>query len=167
MGLEQLDADTYANLCKLKDLEDVEVCCLDFTVTEDHWGTAQTIELKSDGANCMVTNRNVDEYIQLQMRYRLLERVKEQIKALLVGFYDVIPEALLYEFDEEHKARLLQFVTGTSGVPAQGFCALQGNDNNIRKFTINSIPEAVSVFPKAHTCFNRIDLPLYESKKKL
>ena len=59
---------------------------------EDHWGTAQTIELKSDGANCMVTNRNVDEYIQLQMRYRLLERVKEQIKALLVGFYDVIPE---------------------------------------------------------------------------
>jgi hypothetical protein len=90
--LEQLDADTYANLCKLKDLEDVEVCCLDFTVTEDHWGTAQTIELKSDGANCMVTNRNVDEYIQLQMRYRLLERVKEQIKALLVGFYDVIPE---------------------------------------------------------------------------
>jgi|TARA_B100000700_G_scaffold172351_1_gene190383 hypothetical protein len=61
-------------------------------VTEDHWGTAQTIELKSDGANCMVTNRNVDEYIQLQMRYRLLERVKEQIKALLVGFYDVIPE---------------------------------------------------------------------------
>ena len=61
-------------------------------MTEDHWGTAQTIELKSDGANCMVTNRNVDEYIQLQMRYRLLERVKEQIKALLVGFYDVIPE---------------------------------------------------------------------------
>ena len=61
-------------------------------MTEDHWGTAQTIELKSDGANSMVTNRNVDEYIQLQMRYRLLERVKEQIKALLVGFYDVIPE---------------------------------------------------------------------------
>ena len=61
-------------------------------MTEDHWGTAQTIELKSDRANCMVTNRNVDEYIQLQMRYRLLERVKEQIKALLVGFYDVIPE---------------------------------------------------------------------------
>jgi|Transcript_15334 E3 ubiquitin-protein ligase NEDD4 len=216
--LEQLDADTYANLCKLKDLDDVEVCCLDFTVTEDHWGTAQTVDLKPDGANCTVTNNNVDEYIQLQMRYRLLDRVKEQVKALLIGFYDVVPEALLsvfdfqelelllcglpeidiedwkrnteytgdYErkgashkvvkwfwevvvddFDEEHKARLLQFVTGTSGVPAQGFRALQGNDNNIRKFTINSIPETVSVFPKAHTCFNRIDLPLYDSKKKL
>mmetsp|Transcript_6152 Transcript_6152/g.19456 ORF Transcript_6152/g.19456 Transcript_6152/m.19456 type:complete len:732 (-) Transcript_6152:438-2633(-) len=216
--LEHLDADTFANLCKLKDLDDVEVCCLDFTVTEDHWGTAHTVELKPDGANCSVTNSNVDEYIQLQMRYRLLDRVKEQVKALLVGFYDVVPEALLSVFDfqelelllcglpeidiedwkrnteytgdferkgashkvvkwfwevvvddfnEEHKARLLQFVTGTSGVPAQGFRALQGNDNNIRKFTVNSIPETVSVFPKAHTCFNRIDLPLYDSKKKL
>ncbi|KAJ8601017.1 hypothetical protein CTAYLR_007955 [Chrysophaeum taylorii] len=216
--LEQLDADTYANLGKLKDLDDVEVCCLDFTVTEDHWGTAQTIDLKTNGANIPVTNTNVDEYIQLQMKYRLLDRVKDQVKALLVGFYDVVPEALLsvfdfqelelllcglpeidmedwknntdysgdYEakgpkhkvtrwfwevvqddFDEEHKARLLQFVTGTSGVPAQGFRALQGNDNNIRKFTVNSIPETVSVFPKAHTCFNRIDLPLYDSKKKL
>ena len=64
-------------------------------MTEDHWGTAQTIELKSNGGDCVVTNRNVDEYIQLQMRYRLLERVKEQIKALLLGFYDVIPEVLL------------------------------------------------------------------------
>lgn len=216
--LEHLDSDTFANLCKLKDLEDVEVCCLDFTVTEDHWGTAHTVELKPDGANCSVTNSNVDEYIQLQMRYRLLDRVKEQVKALLIGFYDVVPEALLSVFDfqelelllcglpeidiedwkrnteytgdferkgashkvvkwfwevvvddfnEEHRARLLQFVTGTSGVPAQGFRALQGNDNNIRKFTVNSIPETVSVFPKAHTCFNRIDLPLYDSKKKL
>ena len=216
--LEQLDADTYSNLIKLKDLDDVEVCCLDFTVTEDHWGDAHAVELKPNGTNVPVTNANVDEYIQLQMRYRLLARVKDQVKALLVGFYDVVPEALLsvfdfqelelllcglpeidmedwkhnteytgdYErkgashkvtkwfwdivtddFDEEHKARLLQFVTGTSGVPAQGFRALQGNDNNIRKFTINSIPEAVSVFPKAHTCFNRIDLPLYDSKKKM
>jgi E3 ubiquitin-protein ligase NEDD4 len=76
-------------------------------------------------------------------------------------------EVVVDDFNEEHKARLLQFVTGTSGVPAQGFRALQGNDNNIRKFTVNSIPETVSVFPKAHTCFNRIDLPLYDSKKKL
>jgi hypothetical protein len=71
-----------------------QVCCLDFTVTEDHWGTAQTVELKSDGANCTVTNSNVDDYIQLQMRYRLLDRVKEQVKALLIGFYDVVPEVI-------------------------------------------------------------------------
>lgn len=46
------------------------------------------------------------------------------------------------------------------------FC-LQGNDGNIRKFTVNSIAKSVSIFPRAHTCFNRIDLPIYESKKEL
>ena len=30
------------------------------------------------------------------------------------------------EYDEEHRARLLQFVTGSSRVPLQGFKALQG-----------------------------------------
>ena len=43
----------------------------------------------------------------------------------------------------------------------------QGNDGNIRKFTINSTPLDTSLFPRAHTCFNRIDLPLYKSKKDL
>jgi hypothetical protein len=76
-------------------------------VTEDHWGTAQTNELKPDGTNCTVTNTNVDEYIQLQMQYRLLDRVKEQVKALLTGFYDVIPEALLSVFDFQELELLL------------------------------------------------------------
>lgn len=31
------------------------------------------------------------------------------------------------EFDDEMRARLLQFVTGSSRVPLQGFKALQGN----------------------------------------
>ena len=31
------------------------------------------------------------------------------------------------EYDEEKRARLLQFVTGSSRVPLQGFKALQGN----------------------------------------
>lgn len=115
--------------------------------------------------------------------------MKDQLKELLIGFYEVVPEALLIVFDfqelelvmcglpeikmndwkihteylgeyeskkqnhkvttwfwevvdeysEELKARLLQFVTGTSGVPASGFSHLQGNDGNIRLFCINSI----------------------------
>ena len=61
----------------------------------------------------------------------------------------------------------MQFVTGTSGVPAQGFAYLQGHDPNIRKFAISSISLSTSVFPRAHTCFNRIDLPLYKTKQDL
>lgn len=40
---------------------------------------------------------------------------------------------------------------------------LQGNDGNIRKFTIYG-DKNVKVFPRAHTCFNRIDMPIYKSK---
>lgn len=39
----------------------------------------------------------------------------------------------------------------------------QGNDGNIRKFTIFG-DKNVKVFPRAHTCFNRIDMPIYKSK---
>lgn len=36
-------------------------------------------------------------------------------------------------FDEERRARLLQFVTGSSRVPLQGFKALQGNSLRCRQ----------------------------------
>jgi hypothetical protein len=71
------------------------------------------------------------------------------------------------DFDQEMKARLLQFVTGTSGVPSGGFSVLQGVDGNIRKFTIHGVDKDTQVFPRAHTCFNRIDLPNYATKKEL
>lgn len=70
-------------------------------------------------------------------------------------------------YSEENRARLLQFSTGTSGVPVQGFSHLQGLDNNIKLFSINGIPLSQSLFPRSHTCFNRIDLPLYTTKEDL
>merc|ERR1712238_316964 len=74
---------------------------------------------------------------------------------------------IVTDFDQEMRARLLQFVTGTSGVPSRGFGVLQGNDGNIRKFTVHGVNIAVCLYPRAHTCFNRIDLPIYEEKSDL
>lgn len=62
-------------------------------------------------------------------------------------------------FDNEFRARLLQFVTGTSRVPMNGFRELQGS-NGAQKFCIEKWGEPNSL-PRAHTCFNRIDLPPY------
>jgi hypothetical protein len=59
-------------------------------------------------------------------------------------FWEVVTE-----FDHEMKARLLQFVTGTSGVPSRGFGVLQGNDGNIRKFTIHGVALGVCLYPRA------------------
>jgi HECT-domain (ubiquitin-transferase) len=77
-------------------------------------------------------------------------------------FWEVVEE-----FDQEMKARLLQFVTGTSGVPSRGFGVLQGNDGNVRKFTVHGVSVDVCLYPRAHTCFNRIDLPRYVCKEDL
>ncbi|KAK3286893.1 hypothetical protein CYMTET_5577 [Cymbomonas tetramitiformis] len=76
-------------------------------------------------------------------------------------------EVMELEYGHEQRARLLQFSTGTSRVPVQGFKALQGADGNIKLFTIQSLNLDQSKFPKAHTCFNRIELPMYTSKEQL
>ncbi|XP_076122206.1 E3 ubiquitin-protein ligase SMURF1 isoform X8 [Alosa pseudoharengus] len=72
-------------------------------------------------------------------------------------------------FDEERRGRLLQFVTGSTRVPLQGFKALQGSTGSAgpRLFTIHLIDANTDNLPKAHTCFNRIDIPPYESYEKL
>ena len=56
---------------------------------------------------------------------------------------------LVSEYDHEMRARLLQFVTGTSGVPAKGFSSLQGNDGNVRKFTIHGVTLDTCVYPRS------------------
>ncbi|XP_074474356.1 E3 ubiquitin-protein ligase NEDD4-like isoform X3 [Sebastes fasciatus] len=67
--------------------------------------------------------------------------------------------------DAEKRIRLLQFVTGTSRVPMNGFAELYGS-NGPQLFTIEQwgTPEKL---PRAHTCFNRLDLPTYESFEDL
>lgn len=99
-------------------------------------------------------------------------------------FWEIIEQ----HYSQEMRLRLLQFVTGSSRVPLQGFKALQGNDYLIEKnvhlsifyvfagstgaagprlFTIHLTDVPTDNLPKAHTCFNRLDLPKYENKQKL
>ncbi|PPR89007.1 hypothetical protein GOBAR_AA31676 [Gossypium barbadense] len=69
-------------------------------------------------------------------------------------------------FSKEDMARLLQFVTGTSKVPLEGFKALQGISGP-QKFQIHKAFGAPERLPSAHTCFNQLDLPEYSSKEQL
>lgn len=69
------------------------------------------------------------------------------------------------EWDSEQKARLLQFTTGTSRIPVNGFKDLQGSDGP-RRFTIEKAGEP-NQLPKSHTCFNRVDLPPYTSYESM
>lgn len=69
-------------------------------------------------------------------------------------------------FNKEDMARLLQFITGTSKVPLEGFKALQGI-SGAQRFQIHKAYGAPERLPSAHTCFNQLDLPEYASKEQL
>jgi len=69
-------------------------------------------------------------------------------------------------YDSETRAKLIQFVTGTSKVPLEGFSKLQGSDG-VQKFQIHRDPRTKDRLPTAHTCFNQLDLPEYETYEEL
>ncbi|XP_073402804.1 E3 ubiquitin-protein ligase HECW2 isoform X1 [Dendrobates tinctorius] len=69
--------------------------------------------------------------------------------------------AAVERFNNEQRLRLLQFVTGTSSIPYEGFASLRGS-NGPRRFCVEKWGK-ISALPRAHTCFNRLDLPPYPS----
>ena len=64
------------------------------------------------------------------------------------------------------KAAFLQFVTGSSKVPLNGFADLQGM-RGTQKFSIHKAGGSAGALMSAHTCFNSLDLPVYETENQL
>jgi len=92
----------------------------------------------------------------------------ERLHPVVVWFWEVVEQCL----DEGERARLFQFATGGGRVPAQGFKALQRNDGKYQRFCLESADPCSHAagglwLPTSHTCFNRLDLPLFKSKKEL
>lgn len=69
--------------------------------------------------------------------------------------------------DKTEKGNFLQFVTGSSKVPVEGFDSLQGM-NGPENFQITRIvTDDPMRLPQGHTCFNQLDLPEYATKEIL
>ena len=68
-------------------------------MTEDKLGIAETVDLVEGGADITVDKNNLPAYLEAQLRYRLMNRIKGQLLEFLKGFYDVVPEPLLSVFD--------------------------------------------------------------------
>jgi HECT-domain (ubiquitin-transferase) len=216
LDLADQDKEYYLSLGKLRDVQPIESLCLDFTVTEHRAGVPTVVELLPQGESKTVTKHNLGDYYRAIMKYRLLDQVKPQLTELLLGFYDVVPEAplavfdsteleltlcglptidvedwrantrysgslvegqddqlvlwfweIVDEFDNESRARLLQFATGSSGVSSNGFASLRGSHGAFKSFAIHGTDANADAFPKAQTCFNRLDLPRYETKEAM
>ncbi len=78
-------------------------------------------------------------------------------------FWDV----LKHELTDQDRAKLLRFATGSSRVPLQGFKGLTSYDGNLCPFSLKAVSYTRGVFPTAHSCFNRIDLPVYPTRELL
>ena len=77
------------------------------------------------------------------------------VKPLITDFFDTLPQIqwfwrALRSFDQADRAKFLQFVTGTSKVPLQGFGALEGM-NGFQKFQIHRDDRSTDRLPSAHT----------------
>ncbi|OQR99364.1 HECT E3 ubiquitin ligase [Achlya hypogyna] len=81
---------------------------------------------------------------------------------VLKWFWEVVAA-----MSDDDQAKLLQYCTGSSRVPVQGFKGLTSYDGRICNFTLKGMPYTSGMYPVAHACFNRLDLPLYPKKELL
>ena len=79
-------------------------------------------------------------------------------------FWDIV-----YTLDQKQLSNLLMFSTGTSRVPFGGFAALESNRGNLSKFKLerSEYNFMKKNFIKAHTCFNRLEVPEFDSKEEM
>jgi len=76
---------------------------------------------------------------------------------------------VMFTLSQEELSQFLQFSTGSQRVPIGGFETLQSNRGEVAKFCITPVqldPKNKN-FLKAHTCFNRIDLPMFTSEDQI
>ncbi|KAF3846896.1 hypothetical protein F7725_003974 [Dissostichus mawsoni] len=122
-----------------------------FCVEHNAYGEMIQHELKPSGKSLPVTQDSKKEYVRLYVSWRFLRGIEAQFLALQKGFNEVIPQHLLKAFDEK-ELELIVCGLGAAGP---------------RLFTIHQIDASPNNLPKAHTCFNRIDIPPYELYDKL
>ncbi|KAH6590315.1 hypothetical protein BASA61_005310 [Batrachochytrium salamandrivorans] len=113
--LPSLDPEFYNGLLFLKKYDgDVEKdLALNFTISENEFGMAKTVNLVPDGGNIPVTNENRIRYIYLTANYRLNIKIAKQCQAFFRGLSDLIDPNWLKLFNEEE----LQVLLGGSAVP--------------------------------------------------
>ena len=82
---------------------------------------------------------------------------------------------VINSFDDQQRARLLRFATGSARVPVGGFSKLAENNQHGVAFELKLVArneersgaQAWRRLPRGHTCFNRLDLPLYKSTSEM
>ncbi|CAK4084872.1 unnamed protein product, partial [Aphanomyces euteiches] len=95
--------------------------------------------------------------------WRRCTTVSRSLEMIVDWFWDIVE----FEMTSVERERFLQFTTGSSRVPLQGFKGLTSHDGRLCPFSLRGVPYTKGAFPKVHSCFNRIDLPVYPTRELL
>ena len=117
----------------------------------------------SDQLELLINGRpfiDIEDWKQFT-EYREPYNINHQI---IIWFWNIISQLSQLEL-----SNLLMFATGSSRVPLGGFEQLESNRGTISRFTIECIPYIPHQknYIKAHTCFNRLDIPNFKTKNEL
>ena len=98
--------------------------------------------------------------------WRLNTRYKDynDYDNVIIDFWEIISN-----LSQEELSNFLLFCTGSSRVPIGGFKSLESNRGQIAKFEIvkTEYKAGEKNYLRAHTCFNRLDLPNFPDKNTL
>ncbi|CRK94157.1 CLUMA_CG007676, isoform A [Clunio marinus] len=168
---EQDDPDLYLQKIKyildtdLDRNENVEIYFVE-EVYDTMGQLVKTIDLIPNGSKIRVRNSNKNQYLDALATHRLSNNYSiadfkanhivnggsAEFRKVLDWFWVAVSN-----FSQTEMARLLQFTTGCSQLPHGGFQELNP------KFQITAAPTFANRLPTAHTCFNQLCLPDYES----
>lgn len=74
---------------------------------------------------------------------------------------------IVREMPNEYRQKLLQFATGRSRVPLIGFKGLTSTVGRVCHFNLSALPRTEPAYIRSHACFNRLDLPQFNSFEEL
>jgi E3 ubiquitin-protein ligase HUWE1 len=110
---------------------------------------------------CLKLYAKVDGFVVLQIvcRYEDGYTGKEPI----IGWFWEVVES----FDDTLRRQLLQFWSGSDGMPAEGFAAMDPAFHMGAVERLYDSADTTARLPAAHTCFRQLDLPKYKSAEEL
>jgi hypothetical protein len=74
--------------------------------------------------------------------------------------------AAVDSFDDAQRRQLLQFWSGSDGMPVEGFAALEPAFHVVSVDRLYDKADTTARLPAAHTCFRQLDLPRYNSAEE-
>eukprot|EP01135_Chromosphaera_perkinsii_P010643 Nk52_evm43s2192 gene=Nk52_evmTU43s2192 len=175
--LKEIDPPLWKNLNALLEYDDTdfeEAFGINFVIQEDKYGEIKSIELCANGEEVPVTKKNRERYASAYVKHLLVTSVATQTAAFIEGFKSVCTAFTFYILTP---SELELVITGTSDIDindlkskAKYLNGFEETDTTcdesipISGLTI-SLQKAsdISRLPVAHTCFNLLDLPAYDS----